>query len=648
LTSGAGPHGGSRRRAALFLARLVVWRTALDFFFNLLQGRSQRQGRIREGTLLLLAAGAALVFIFTVLNPMASLQNRLSDVLFQRSAPDDSVLLVEIDDRALSVYGPFGNWPRELHARAIANLRAAGARVIVMDLLFVDPSPEDAVLAESMRQAGNVVLAVAGVQPLAGDDPYLHQVTLVPPEPLRSSAQQVGHINFVPDSDGVFRRVPLAIRDGEGRSFPSIAVAALYAQTLRRAPEVIPVEDGHALLLNQRVPVDENGAMRPNFTALLEDFDRISYADAIAGRLDQALVQGRLVFVGFTATGSPDIHAIPLSDTKQPGVVALANTVMSMNQGIYVRESNDYIVIASLLPLLAVTMYALPRWNLQVTALVLVAMLLATYALSFALFNSDQKLIMNLVYPGLMVPVLYLVGMAHRVAAERADRNEIADLFGRYASPEIVQELAAAADRGQLELGGSIREVTVLFADLRGFTGVSERLPPTEVVNFLNSAFDIMIRSITRNDGIVNKFGGDMVMAIWNAPHDTPDHAIKACRAAVEALAEMEARNLHVEDDPDARFGFGINTGEVVAGNLGSAGRLEYSVIGDPVNVGSRLCGIAGGGEIFIGPRTMELVQGKVVAEYVGEQQLKGRSRGVDVYKVLQVGDVSVRSTVTP
>ena len=162
-----------------------------------------------------------------------------------------------------------------------------------------------------------------------------------------------------------------------------------------------------------------------------------------------------------------------------------------------------------------------------------------------------------------------------------------------------MDQLTAAADRRELNLGGTMREVTVLFADLRGFTGVSERLPPADVMMFLNQAFDIMIRSIDRNDGFVNKFGGDMVMGVWNAPNDTSDHALKACKAAVEALREMAEKDIAVKDDPEAKFGFGINTGEVVAGNVGSAGRLEYSVIGDPVNVGSRLCGIAGGGEII-------------------------------------------------
>jgi adenylate cyclase len=235
-----------------------------------------------------------------------------------------------------------------------------------------------------------------------------------------------------------------------------------------------------------------------------------------------------------------------------------------------------------------------------------------------------------------------LVGLAYRFAAERTDRRELGDLFGRYASPQVMHQLTESADRGELNLGGTLREVTVLFADLRGFTGVSERLPPDEVVQFLNAAFDIMITSIVRNEGIVNKFGGDMVMGVWNAPNDVQEHAIKACRAAAEALAEMAARGLAIPDDPDAKFGFGINSGEAVAGNVGSAGRLEYSVIGDPVNVGSRLCGIAGGGEIYIGERTRDLAGHDVEVEPLGPQTLKGRSRPVDAFKVLSVEGVVV------
>jgi adenylate cyclase len=495
-----------------------------------------------------------------------------------------------------------------------------------------------------MRKAENVILPVAGVQPI-GTSPserYVHQATLAPPETLRAAAQQLGHVNFPPDDDGVLRRIPLYISGADGDSYPSLLISALYARTRSKAPAEAPVVDGKIELLNQEIPVDAAGAMRPLFSARLEDFDRVSYADAMSGRLSANSLQGKTVLIGLTAEATGDRHITPLSGSPEPGVVVLANVLDSLEDGVYVREAGRGIVALSLLPLVAVTMYAVPRFNVRVTALLLVLVAVLAYLLYVALFNSDQKVIMNFVYPALLLPAMSLVGLAYRFAAERTDRRELGDLFGRYASPQVMHQLTESADRGELNLGGTLREVTVLFADLRGFTGVSERLPPDEVVQFLNAAFDIMITSIVRNEGIVNKFGGDMVMGVWNAPNDVQEHAIKACRAAAEALAEMAARGLAIPDDPDAKFGFGINSGEAVAGNVGSAGRLEYSVIGDPVNVGSRLCGIAGGGEIYIGERTRDLAGHDVEVEPLGPQTLKGRSRPVDAFKVLSVEGVVV------
>ncbi len=551
------------------------------------------------------------------------------------------VVLAEIDDKSLETYGPFGNWSHTLHAQAVTSLAAAGARVIVLDLLFVDPAPEDAALGEAIKKAGNVILAVSGAEAI-GTGPgerYEFKAVLAPQEPLKSAAFQLAHVNFPPDPDGVLRRLPLLIHDTAGKTYPSVVVAAVYAESQRPAPTELPREGNHTRFLNQRVPVDEAGAMRPDFTAKSGKFARFSYGDAIAGRLDADKVRGKIVIIGLTATGSGDTHLVPLAGEDQPGIAVLGNAIESIKNGVFVREVNrDYTALA-LLPLVAVTMYAVPRFNLRIAALLIILVGVGHYAFSFALFSrpSDEKLVMNLVYPALLLVFMYLVGLAYRNTAQRADQRELTDLFGRYASPEIVAELASSADRGELELGGTLREVTVLFADLRGFTGVSERMPPAQVVAFLNEAFGIMISSIVRNEGIVNKFGGDCVMAIWNAPRDVTDHAIKACRAALEALAEMKSHNLEIPDDPDAKFGFGINTGEVVAGNVGSAGRLEYSVIGDAVNVASRLCGIAPGGEVYIGERTRELADYMLEIERLGPQTVKGRSRPVEAYQVLRV-----------
>lgn len=586
----------------------------------------------------MLGTGLALIALFAFSRPFQNIQLGLSDTLFQESGTPDGIVIAEIDDSSLAAYGPFSEWRRTLHAQAVTNLKAAGARVIVYNLLFADPAAEDAEFARAISEAANVILPMAGVTPIGtGDDRYTFAATLMPPETLARAAQQIGHVNFSPDSDGVLRRIPLYISDDEGNRYPNFLVSALYGQTFRKAPADIPIIDGEMAVLNQQVPVDDAGAMRPNFSARLDDFERISYGDAIAGRLAAGSLQGRIVIVGLTATGAVDAYLTPLSSEREPGVAVWGNVLNSLQQGVFVREAPMGIVALALLPLVGVTMYAVPRFNLRIAALLLILIAIGAYLLSFALFNSDQKVIMNLVYPALLLPAMFLVGLGHRVTSERADRRELSDLFGRYASTEVMTQLTESADRGELNLGGTLREVTVLFADLRGFTGVSERLPPAEVVIFLNQAFDIMIRSIARNEGIVNKFGGDMVMGVWNAPNDVDDHAIKACRSAVEALREMAEEGLAIADDPDAKFGFGINSGEAVAGNVGSAGRLEYSVIGDPVNVGSRLCGIAGGGEVYIGERTRELAGNRIQVEPLGPQVLKGRSRPVEAFRVNSV-----------
>jgi adenylate cyclase len=588
------------------------------------------------GTALIGATGLALIALFWAFQPFNALQLQLSDLLFQKGSGAPNIVLATVDDKTLQTYDQqFRASPRTLHATAIRNLKAAGARTIVFDFLIQEPSPDDDALAAALKDADNVVLQEVGSQASAAAGDYSFQTVIAPPPALRDAAFDVGHVNGSPDGDGVIRRLPLFITDAQGQQYPSILVSALYTQTRQKAPRSFEVKDGKVSILNQEVPVDKAGQFRPLFKAQTADFTRISYADVIAGRIPQGSLQGKVVFIGPTYTGSGDIQRTPVGSTD--GVAMLANALSSLQDGVFVREANRDVVALSLVPLVLVMMYAVPRFNVRVTALLLALLAVATYVIFIGLFNSDQKLIMNLVSPAVLLPAMYFVGIGHRVAAERADRRELSDLFGRYASPQVMQQLTEAADRGELNLGGTMREVTVLFADLRGFTGVSERLPPGEVMQFLNRAFDIMIRSIVRNEGMVNKFGGDMVMGVWNAPNDVADHAVKACRAAVEALAEMATQGLAIPDDPEAKFGFGINTGEVVAGNVGSAGRLEYSVIGDPVNVASRLCGIAGGGEIYIGERTRQLAGHRVETEPLGPKTLKGRSRPVETYQVVSV-----------
>ena len=307
-----------------------------------------------------------------------------------------------------------------MHAKAIENLRAAGAKLIVFDLLITDASPDDGALADAMKQAGNVILEIAGTQPAgtAGDNRF--QAVLGPPDALKSAAFDVGHVNVAPDSDGVLRRVPLYIYDTQGNAYPSIVVSALYAQTQRKAPRDPQIVDGKMTVLSQQVPVDSGTQFRPLFKATTSRFNTISYADVLAGKIPDA-IKGKTVIIGGTYTGSGATIQTPVG--TMDGVAVLGNAYDALQSGVFVKDASRGIVALSLLPLVAVMMYAVPRFNQRVAALLLVLVAIASYLIPILLFNSDQRVIMNLVYPAILLPAVYVVGLGHRLAAERADRG---------------------------------------------------------------------------------------------------------------------------------------------------------------------------------------------------------------------------------
>ena len=201
-------------------------------------------------------------------------------------------------------------------------------------------------------------------------------------------------------------------------------------------------------------------------------------------------------------------------------------------------------------------------------------------------------------------------------------------------SDDVARELVHRADRGELDLGGELLEVSVLFGDIRGFTSISQGMDPRELVAMLNRRFEVIVESVAEYDGILNKFVGDAIMAIWNAPRAQAQHAVLACRAALEIQERLAA--IDVEDEgPEIRFGLGINTGLALAGNVGAGQRLEYTVIGEAVNTASRLCGAAEGGAVWIGERTLEATAGAFDVERLPPQNLKNMAEPVTAYRLI-------------
>jgi adenylate cyclase len=399
-------------------------------------------------------------------------------------------------------------------------------------------------------------------------------------------------------------------------------------------PEDWAAEDGALRFLDRDVPVDSKSLMRINYVNEPGSFTRLSYADAVDNSFDPDTVKHKIVLVGMTATGEPDSWVTPVSAEKMYGVEIYANAMDTILRQRFLVESSwrmNTLMVFLMVGLAGLTVPMLRlRWGALITAALFIGYLLAAF-LAF-----DRGYMLNILYP-LMVPPLVLVTViVCRVVAEQSDRRHITDLFGRYVSPQVAGEIIEMANRDRLNLGGVRREITVLFADIRGFTTLSEQHEPEAIVAMLNKYLSIMIERILANDGMINKFAGDSVMAVWNAPQDQPDHALRAVKAALECQDIIETME-HDDASPAVQFGIGINSGHAVAGNVGSEGRSEYTIIGDTVNLASRLCSGVPGSHVWIGAQAYELVRDAVEAEELEPQYFKGKAEPVTAYRALRL-----------
>jgi adenylate cyclase len=339
-----------------------------------------------------------------------------------------------------------------------------------------------------------------------------------------------------------------------------------------------------------------------------------------------------------TATGELDTWAVPTSASKIPGIFIHAGAMDTILTQRFLIEPGIITTLMIMLLLVAITAFVLPRcgtrhWRDIVKGVgITVGLFIACLVAGFLAF--DRGYIMGLLYPLSLLPVVYVSNIIYVVITEQADKRFVKELFGRYISPQIANELVSRADSGQLQLGGEQREVSVFFADIRGFTRISEQLSPEAVMQMLNTYLSVIADAVVRHDGIVNKFVGDNIMAVWNAPQSQPEHALLAVKAAWEAqqkLAELRQR----DNRPlPVQFGIGINTGVAVAGNVGSAGRSEYTVIGDSVNTASRICSSTPGNEVWIGPETYNQTKDYVETEQLAPQSLKGKEAPIVLYRV--------------
>jgi adenylate cyclase len=588
-----------------------------------------------------------------VVQPFYSINLWFSDQLFTSEPPSPNIVIAGIDDNTLEAYGLWAEWPRSLHAQAIDNLSQAGAKVIGFDVIFTDISADDEMLATAIAEADNVVLSAVGTQPVSQDGPEItYDDFLLPVDSLEQAASSIGHANVVPDGDGTVRRLPLIVKSSSGQVYPSLTLAVLHRLFSMPLPQEYPLEDGTVNLLARDIPVDTSYFLRINFAADNTERPYVSYGDVISGNFDQSIVENKIVLIGMTATGETDAWAIPTSAGKVPGVSIHAGAMDTILTQRFLTEPSILITLMIMLLLVGITAFALPRcgtrhWTdiakgVGITVGLFIACLVGGF------FAFDRGYILDIFYPLLLLPIIYVSNIIYIVVTEQSDKRFVKELFGRYISPQIANEIVSRADTGELRLGGEQREVSVLFADIRNFTTISEQLAPEAIVTMLNTYLSVMADAVVQHNGIVNKFAGDSIMAVWNAPQSQSEHALLAVKAAWEAqqkIAELKQSDSQLFP---VQFGIGINTGEALAGNVGSAGRSEYTVIGDSVNTSSRICSSTPGGEVWIGAETYNQTKDYIETEKLEPQQVKGKAAPITVYRVTALRLVTTQSKIGP
>lgn len=584
-----------------------------------------------------------------------------------RPVPDD-VVLITIDDYSLSRLGQWP-WPRRIHGQLVDRLRQLGAKAIMFDVLFVEPSRlgprDDQYFARAIRDAGNVFLPIYNVSELEGVDAstldtnvperFLYPVDFrnkyrwkfeggVPPLPLLSKyVRGAGTVTLAPDVDGLYRKLALLMGKAgrEDFGYPHVGLEICRYVLGLQAKDVV-IDEGGEIRLGDFIHIPVTGAqlVTLDFYDRKNRFPHISYADVFDdSKLAAANVNlaNRVAIVGWSATGVVDLRPSPLDPTR-PGVEHIATLVDNILKSNFMIESPEWVNVFMILLVGTIMAIIIIRLSPARGGTFTGVFLMAYVAIAFFFFKS-RGIIIEMISPTLVIFLAYAAITAYRLGTEEKEKRHIRDTFGSYVTSQVVDELLK--DPSKATLGGTRKEVSVLFADVRGFTSMSEKMAPERVVEYLNDLFQPMNDIIFEYEGTIDNIIGDCLMAVFNAPADQPDHAERAVQTGMAMLTEMKRlqQEWQSQGRPLLSMGIGINTGEVVVGNVGSASRKQYTVIGDEVNLAARLESLTRQYkvDIIIGEATYEVVQAQVRARPLGEVIVKGKTQPVTIYEVLAV-----------
>ncbi|HYK91556.1 MAG TPA: adenylate/guanylate cyclase domain-containing protein [Acidobacteriota bacterium] len=586
---------------------------------------------------LILVAGLLFVVFLEFTPWLAQLENATYDFVFRvrpRLTPSPQLAIAALDESSVKELGP-PPWSRRVLAALLQKMKAGGARMAVFDMLFDYENPTkddpegDLLFADAIAKFGKVILAK---DISTTSDPQFSLEQTIEPLPIFTDAgARTGFIRTIPDEDTKIRRSCWLVNE------QSTLAAQAYMEI---TGEVISLRNNQVYIGDRRVPTESVGPYPGfviNYVGPSHTIPTRSIYQIIDGTIPPGFLKDKVVFVGAdlaaeNKTGGAGVDRFPTpvdEETLMPGVEIHADALNTMLTGAFIRTVSPgvtWLVLVLLAILTSIYCGVLKPLSAGFATLATIVIAAVAVYYVFAHFN----LWLPSVRPTFLIVFVYSANtlMQYRMAVR--ERAQIQGAFKHYVSAEVLNELMK--DPGKLGLGGREVEATVLFTDIAGFSKISEKITPQELTHMLNQYFELLASVIMKEGGMVNKFIGDAVMALWGVPLDNPNHAIQACRAALKIHRAMLVM------DP-VRCRIGINSGTMIAGNMGSRERFEYTVIGDAVNLASRLEGVNKPyqTDAMISEMTEEKVRGSFLLREVDSIRVVGKARPVRIYQLLDV-----------
>lgn len=585
--------------------------------------------------------------------------------------PGSNIVLATIDEKSLTKLGRWP-WPRSTIAKLINAFEKLEVKAAGFDVTFSETSPEDAVFADSLKRFPNVFLgyffylspdeveeAALSEQEIRQNEGSIFPSRLaLSSKQMEASGRRVygvqsnvpeiakalpgnaqGFFNVFPERDGVIRFMPLALFY-KTQAYPSLALQ-MASFSAGFSPIPIFKEEGvlEGLAMGRaKIPLNEKGELFINYRGDAKTFPHISIADILENKISKDQLKDKLVLVGATAVGIYDMRVTPTSPNF-PGLEIQANVLDNLLTGDFLvhnrtTEMISFFLILAVGLLLALLLPNLRALNSLFAFLTLILLLLGGGYLFFIKYG----FVIHTMTPALNGLFVYGGVTVYRYFTEERERRKIKKTFQHYLSPSVIKVLLEHPEK--LMLGGERKVLTVLFSDIRDFTPKSEKLPPEKVVQLLNDYFTVMTDIVFKYEGTLDKFMGDAIMAIFGAPLPQEDHAERASLAALEMLEALEKHKKTWCEKyglDDFKIGIGIHTGEMAVGNMGSLKRFNYTVIGDNVNLASRLETLTKEHNVsaIISEGHYQIVKNKIIAKELGAVKVKGKEEETTIYELV-------------